>query len=423
MSKSSSWNGAKDTVEPAGPAFFPLDEELQLLPGQYTPNLQETMTRLGSKMPFEQAAGEVWYNQRTQVDTATLRRVTHRHGQLAERIERAEAERIAQEAPKPTATPERVLVSSDGAYIHLTTGEWREVKTMIVGEFESVWRPQVGELQVRTSNISYFSRSYPIREFEQYALPELHRRGLANAQQVATVNDGSEWIQSFADYHFPQAIRILDFRHATDYLVAAGQAAWGEHSPQLAPWMNRMAHQLKHKTPSHTLADIDLLRAQVDSDEKIAAIDHARRYLQKREKLIDYAHFRAEGLPIGSGSVESSHKGVVQIRMKQAGMRWAERHVDPMLALRNLVCNGRWSAGWSQISAFHWQQKRQAMRQQAKKQRPHLKRVTFATVKVAPDSPPSPPTTSPQKGQPHRPAEDHPWRRNIWPTKESWRWN
>jgi hypothetical protein len=32
--------------------FFPLDEELGLLPGSYTPSLQEAMTRLGAKLPF-----------------------------------------------------------------------------------------------------------------------------------------------------------------------------------------------------------------------------------------------------------------------------------------------------------------------------------------------------------------------------------
>jgi hypothetical protein len=37
--------------------------------------------------------------------------------------------------------------------------------------------------------------------------------------------------------------------------------------------------------------------------------------------MIRYASFRAQGSPIGSGSVESANKLVVQSRMKQAGMR------------------------------------------------------------------------------------------------------
>ena len=38
------------------------------------------------------------------------------------------------------------------------------------------------------------------------------------------------------------------------------------------------------------------------------------------------------GWPIGSGSVESANKGVVQARLKGAGMRWERSHVNPMLA-------------------------------------------------------------------------------------------
>jgi hypothetical protein len=69
-------------------------------------------------------------------------------------------------------------VSADGATIRLTNGEWREVKTVVVGEFESDWNEKTSEVEVKTKDISYFSRSYRIREFEQYALPELHRRGM-----------------------------------------------------------------------------------------------------------------------------------------------------------------------------------------------------------------------------------------------------
>jgi hypothetical protein len=409
-------------------AFFPLDEELQLLPGKYTPQIQEAMTRLGSKIPYEQAVEEVWLNQHTRVEEYTLRETTNRHGQIAEAIVKAEADKLATQAPTAKAVPKQVLVSSDGANIRLTNGEWREVKTVVVGEFDSRWNEKEAATEVQTQNISYFSRSYQIREFEQYALPELYRRGVFNAGQVVTVNDGSEWIQSFADYHIPEATRILDFRHALDHLLDAGQAVLGEGTEACRQWFSTMAHQLKHKPPQRTIADLCFLESQANSDEQVAAIDKERRYLQKREKLIDYPHFQNKGYPIGSGSVESSHKVVVHSRMKQAGMRWADHNIDPMLALRNLVCNGRWSSGWKQIVAFHWEERRREWREHARRQRPSTPPIplTFAAVKVAStakkenDESSAAPSKQPN---PYRPANNHPWRRNIWPTKEAWRWN
>ena len=70
------------------------------------------------------------------------------------------------------------------------------------------------------------------------------------------------------------------------------------------------------------------------------------------------------------------------------------------------------------------------MRELARRQRPSAPPipVTLATVKVASttkedDQASSPPITPSKTQDPHRPADDHPWKRGIWPTKEAWRWN
>jgi len=39
--------------------FFPLDEELELLPGELSATLAEGVARPGTKMPFEQAAADL----------------------------------------------------------------------------------------------------------------------------------------------------------------------------------------------------------------------------------------------------------------------------------------------------------------------------------------------------------------------------
>ena len=37
--------------------------------------------------------------------------------------------------------------------------------------------------------------------------------------------------------------------------------------------------------------------------------------------------------------------------MKQAGMRWAEANLNPMLALRVALCNQTWKTSWQEIEA------------------------------------------------------------------------
>jgi hypothetical protein len=71
--------------------------------------------------------------------------------------------------------------------------------------------------------------------------------------------------------------------------------------------------------------------------------------LEKRREQLRYPLFQTQGWPIGSGIVESGNKLVVEARLKGAGMHWAEDHVNPMLALRNILCSDRWQEAWPQI--------------------------------------------------------------------------
>ena len=65
--------------------------------------------------------------------------------------------------------------------------------------------------------------------------------------------------------------------------------------------------------------------------------------------VMDYPTYRQQGWPIGSGSVESANKRVMQARLTRAGMRWERAHVNPMLALRTAICNERWDESWQTV--------------------------------------------------------------------------
>ncbi|BAS27093.1 hypothetical protein LIP_1236 [Limnochorda pilosa] len=65
-----------------------------------------------------------------------------------------------------------------------------------------------------------------------------------------------------------------------------------------------------------------------------------------RDKMI-YPELEAQGLPIGSGAVESGCKRVVGKRHKQAGMRWSRPGVGAMLSLAAFRYSRRWDAFWT----------------------------------------------------------------------------
>ena len=57
--------------------------------------------------------------------------------------------------------------------------------------------------------------------------------------------------------------------------------------------------------------------------------------------------------------MEIGNKLVVEARLKGSGMHWAEKHVNSMLALRNIICSDRWKSEWPKIEARLRQQTRQ----------------------------------------------------------------
>src|SRR6266436_7475271 len=118
----------------------------------------------------------------------------------------------------------------------------------------------------------------------------------------------------------------------------------------LESWLSRQRQEIKHSEATQVIQEIERLMVPMQKYENaIKTINTSLNYLKERQSMMTYAHFRAQGYPIGSGCVESANKLVVESRMKGAGMRWAAEHVNPMLALRNIACSNRWKASWKQI--------------------------------------------------------------------------
>jgi len=77
-----------------------------------------------------------------------------------------------------------------------------------------------------------------------------------------------------------------------------------------------------------------------------APVRACHRYLSNRLAHLDYQGALAQGLPIGSGEIESAHRYVVQQRLKRPGAWWTPDNAEAMLALRITRANGQWSRYW-----------------------------------------------------------------------------
>jgi hypothetical protein len=325
--------------------FFPLDEELELLAGKLTPRGHEQLVRLSSYLPFEQAVELFEDFMGIHVSKDVGQRYTEEAGAVYEELQTEEVEELQKKRPKTRVISGKLQVSADGCMVPLLHGVWAEVKTVVIGEVQPAVL-KAGERVVRTRNLSYFSRKTGSEEFERLSLGEMHRRGVENAKAVAAVMDGAEWLQSFTDYHCPKAVRILDFAHAAEHIHQIGEFLHGEHSTESKAWLEKHLHELKHEGPKKMLLEFQKLQRKHPQEQVVSG---NLAYLKKREGQIQYPTFQAQGWPIGSGIVESANKLVVEARLKGSGMHWHEKHVNPMLALRTMICSKRWKQEWSRI--------------------------------------------------------------------------
>jgi hypothetical protein len=164
--------------------------------------------------------------------------------------------------------------------------------------------------------------------------------------------------------HRHDALRILDFAHAADYVseIADKVRESGGHLP--AKWVDGVLHRLKHEGPARVLRHLSHLASHYP--QLLEQVN----YLQKRRDLMDYPTYRIAGWPIGTGSVESGHKLVMQARLKGPGMHWKPAHVNPMLALRLALLTERWAETWQEQDCLR--QRQQQLRRQAHQQQRFL---------------------------------------------------
>ena len=406
-----------------GEAFFPLDEELALLPGAFAPSLVADAVRLGTWVPFARIPALLHGFVGTLLSEPTVRRLTETAGAAYVDVQTAAVARLEQSGEAPPAGPAVLQMSVDGAMVPLRgKGEWTEVKTLAAARVDAT---PTGPEAV---DLSYFSRRADHLTFTRLATVETHRRGMETAGTVCGVVDGADWCQQFFDTQRPDAVRILDFSHAVGYLAQIAQAAFGPGTAAAATWLETQRHALKHDSPATVLDTIRTLQATVATSASrldgtlgatAAAADTIAKclaYFAKRQAQLAYATFQQQGYPIGSGIVESANKLVIEARLKGAGMHWAPEHVDPMVALRTVVCADRWDEAWPQICGQlrHDHRTRAAQR--------HRTRAALSapsgggTLPPLPsfaDTPAAPPRPAhqPLSYGPGRPAPTHPWKR------------
>jgi hypothetical protein len=337
-----------------GRGFFPLDEVLKLGEHGWSPATVELALRLGVEIAsFRRAAEAFRLLTHLPLSKSSLQRVTHETGQQVVAIQAEEAEAIVRvptkEAEAEEVTYRRVPepdsammnVSSDGVLLHIREEGWKEVKIVTISAVEHAVDARSGECQVQLTQHSYRAGLWETKTFANHLWAEACRRGLEKAALVVSVNDGAPWIWAIVLMCFAHCVQILDWWHAVQYLWTIAQAHFEQDSVAAAQWVElqkRLLAASQLREFFHNVRCLYPRHQPLPEPVRKAAV-----YLFHQRRRMRYREFRQAGCPIGSGSVESACKVVVQQRMKQAGMQWSRSGAQAMLALRCALLSDRCS--------------------------------------------------------------------------------
>lgn len=217
----------------------------------------------------------------------------------------------------------------------------REVKLGCV--FTSTSNDPEGRPVRDPESTTYLASFEPAEDFGLCILKEARLRGLGKADKVIVIGDGAQWIWKQAGINFPGAIQILDYYHAREHLSVLVEAVFpaeDERGKQLNKWIDLLDEGKAEKIA--ILAEENKAR----SGKRRSTADREIEYFRKNTERMQYAHFKEQGLFIGSGVVEAGCKTVVGKRTKQSGMFWNIRGAQNILDIRCAVLSDTYDDYW-----------------------------------------------------------------------------
>lgn len=146
------------------------------------------------------------------------------------------------------------------------------------------------------------------------------------------------WLRNMISELFPEAIQILDKFHLIENIYQYGKFIFNED-------INKV-ERFKDKIIGYCYSnEYNLIVKELKKYKDISipkTICNLPIYLENNKDKINYSLYEYNGWFVGSGAVESSNKTVVQLRLKQAGMRWSVDSANYMIALRCMVESNNW---------------------------------------------------------------------------------
>ena len=327
----------------------PLDQKLGLRPGQISAELESLTGMTGAQLPFGQSGQLFEALTLVSVSDHTVGKATQAMG---DEVQSQESEWIAQsqdaawlqEQQRLAERPQRLYGALDAAKVHIRAEKehpWRDLK--VGAWFTTTVEPPQNpddDWEIHATDIRYYCDICEASQFGQLLWATGCQRQAQLAQELIFLGDGAEWIWNLVREHYPEAVQIVDWFHATEYIAPVATAALATEAQQQV-WIKQVRTHLWDGDLEAVIAAFDRFTSHHRAAE---AATKAVTYFTNNRHRMDYPTYRAKGYQIGSGTIESGCKQIVSQRLKVAGAIWNLDNGIKTAKARAALLSGQWQA-------------------------------------------------------------------------------
>jgi hypothetical protein len=316
------------------------DQTLAVRPrARISTGLDAWLSELGAAATFAPAAHLLERLTGLAVSDETLRGHAERQGaalEAAQQTAMTHCQTTREAAEAVVAAPGLLVVQTDGVMVPYRDG-YHEAKVGLVAGWEAE----------RLVAPSYVAAREPAAVFGRRLLTEAARRGalevaewtgsrtgrgLAHLRPVVVLGDGAPWIWHLAAEYFGECREIVDWYHASEHVWALAHALYGVGTAPATTWATARLTELAAQGATGLLQTLRSVRPTTAEGRE--ALRQERGYFRTNQARMAYPSFVAQGLPIGSGAVESTARHLVQLRLKRPGARWSAAGAQAIMTLR-----------------------------------------------------------------------------------------
>ncbi len=335
----------------------PVVEKLGISRGDYSIGVKRALTEFGAEESFEGAAKRFQEHYGFGVERNAVRRevetiATKRQQYIEHRLDSLKQQ--ADDHKNQTPGFPRLIVELDGCQIRTGVYEpsqqeeltpkrqipqkerkidWREVRVGFA-------RP-VDDKKKRT----FMARMDKYPAVVQQLVSAAINQGMGKETEVTAVADGGNGLREALEVGFPKLKFILDRIHLKQHIYQTADAL-GLNDIYRHIWTSHLLSLIDRGKVKKAIKFINRHFQKSSAQKKL---DNLSKYLQRFADACHYELYKIQGLPIGSGEVESAHRYIPQKRLKIPGATWHPDTINPMLALRVIRANEWWSDFWTHL--------------------------------------------------------------------------